>query len=108
MRHIQRSILLLICLTFLFASFVAAQGKLGDLFVVTVKGKQGYINKAGKIIIKPQFRGASEFSEGLANVGTFENYKAGFIDKTGKIVIEPQFDVAEDFSEGLAAVGFGE
>ncbi len=109
MQHIQRSILLLICLTVLFASFVAAQEKQsGNLFVVTVNGKQGYIDKTGKILIQPQFHGASEFSEGLAIVGTFENYKAGYINKTGKFVIAPQFDNAQDFSEGLAAVGFGE
>ena len=109
MKNFSRSILLLICLTVLFASFVGAQEKQSSaLFVVTVDGKQGYIDKTGKIVIKPQFHGAGEFYEGLAIVGTFENDKAGFIDETGKFAIEPQFDNAQDFSEGLAAVGFGE
>lgn len=66
-------------------------------------GKWGYIDNTGKIVIKPQFAWAEEFSEGLAG---FENEdgKHGYIDETGKIVIEPKFDNWTDFSEGLAAV----
>src|ERR1051326_304233 len=66
-------------------------------------GKWGYIDGTGKIVIKPQFAWAEEFSEGLA---AFENEdgKHGYIDETGKIVIEPKFDNWTEFSEGLAAV----
>jgi hypothetical protein len=74
-------------------------------FVVSVNGKQGYIDKTGKIIIKPQFDDASKFSEGLARVGINGLY--GFIDESGKIVIKPQFGWVKSFSEGLAAVEFG-
>jgi hypothetical protein len=65
--------------------------------------KWGYIDRSGKIAIKPQFSWAEEFSEGLA---AFENEdgKHGYIDETGKIVIEPKFDNWTNFSEGLAAV----
>ncbi|HEX5081149.1 MAG TPA: WG repeat-containing protein [Blastocatellia bacterium] len=80
-----------------------------SLFVVIVDDKRGYIDQNGKIVIKPQFEGASDFSEGLAVISTSENgYKQGYIDEAGSIVIRPQFDRALDFSEGLAAVGFGE
>jgi hypothetical protein len=66
-------------------------------------GKWGYIDSGGKVVIKPQFAWAEEFSEGLA---AFENEdgKHGYIDETGKIVIEPKFDNWTEFSEGLAAV----
>src|SRR5689334_733438 len=66
-------------------------------------GKWGYIDSSGKIVIKPQFVWAEEFSEGLA---AFENDdgKHGYIDESGAVVIEPKFDNWTNFSEGLAAV----
>ena len=64
--------------------------------------KYGFIDKSGKVVIEPQFDGASNFSEGFACVE--KDDKWGFIDKNGKVVIEPQFDDAEPFSEGLAKV----
>ena len=75
--------------------------------------KMGYINKQGRVIIKPQFDNASgpldligRFSEGLAVVSIGE--KRGFINKLGKIVIKPKFTYAEDFSNGLARVHVGQ
>ena len=65
-------------------------------------GENGYIDKTGKMVIKPQFADAESFSEGLAGVS--KDRKVGYIDKTGKMVIKPQFDNAESFSEGLAVV----
>ncbi|MGC9971490.1 MAG: WG repeat-containing protein [Bryobacteraceae bacterium] len=89
------------------------------------KGKlTGYIDKAGRSVIEPQFSQpkASErslelggatavmlfstaspgFSEGLA---VFEKEKKqGYIDKNGKVVVPAQFDYASGFREGLALV----
>src|SRR5262245_37222624 len=80
-----------------------------SLFVVIVDDKRGYVDRNGRIVIKPQFEGACDLSEGLAVISTNEKgYKQGYIDETGRIVIRPEFDRATDFSEGLAAVGFGE
>ena len=62
----------------------------------------GYIERTGKIVIKPQFDEASSFAEGLARVGIGKKW--GYIDRTGKIVISPQFDDAWSFSGGLAEV----
>ena len=47
----------------------------------------GFIDKTGKMVIKPRFTVAGPFSEGLAafSLGNGE----GFIDKTGKVVISP-------------------
>ena len=69
----------------------------------------GYVNKIGKMAIKPEFFIAEDFSEGLAAVRVEETAKTkyAFIDKTGKIVIPAQFDQADSFSEGLAAVQTG-
>jgi len=81
--------------------------KADALFVVIVNDKRGYIDGNGRIVIQPQFDGASSFSEGLAAVATRANgYAEGYIDTTGAVVIKPQFDTATPFSEGLALVGF--
>jgi hypothetical protein len=49
-------------------------------------GKNGYIDKAGKVVIEPRFDVVGEFSEGLAVVSI--GGKWGYIDKTGKYVWE--------------------
>ena len=79
--------------------------KLGD--------KYGFIDRAGKMVINPQFDEATSFSEGLAAVLLSGKY--GFIDRTGKMVINPQFDnsrfddlpIYGEFRDGLAQVGLG-
>jgi hypothetical protein len=109
MRYIHHSILLLICLTVSFASFVAAQVKQSnDLLLIRVNGKAGFIDRSGKIIIEPQFDYAGQFSEGIAPV--LMNKKWGFIDEFGKVVIEPQFDEVywHRFSDGLIPVKLGD
>jgi hypothetical protein len=72
------------------------------LFPAKVKGRYGFIDKTGKMILQPQFARAQMFSEGLAAVQI--NAKWGFIDRTGKMVITPKYDVVLPFAEGLASV----
>ena len=62
-----------VCLT--IASFVWALPSLaGDpkpqLYPVLDGGKWGYMDKAGKVVIKPSFQEAKEFSEGMGLVKT--------------------------------------
>ena len=78
--------------------------RVGDL----ESGKWGYIDRAGKFAINPQFRSASRFSDGLAAVQTEQSGPWGYIDKTGAVVINPQFDATNPFSEGLAAARIGD
>lgn len=63
----------------------------------------GYIDKSGKVVIKPRFTYAYEFREGLAAVCL--NTKCGFIDKTGEFAIAPKYRVTYPFSEGLGIAG---
>jgi hypothetical protein len=93
------------------------------LFLVKVDGKWGYIDRAGKVVIKPQFDSASPFSHGLACVDiggawvtertqdrtstSFQGGKWGYIDPAGRMTIEATFERAESFAEGLAAISFG-
>jgi hypothetical protein len=78
------------------------------LFPVIQGGKWGYIDKSGKIVIKPQFDAAYPFYDGIAKVMTgkwFENEKWSYIDTGGKpIFTDLSANRLEDFSEGLGAV----
>lgn len=74
---------------------------------IFVNDKAGFINKNGKIVIKPQFKDVGKFSKNLAPFEN-ENGKWGFIDTKGNIVIKPQFDWALSFKESRALVQVGE
>ena len=60
------------------------------LYPIVVDGKYGYMDRAGKTVITPQFDAAGGFSEGLAAVliGT----KVGYVNTKGAVVITPQFE----------------
>jgi hypothetical protein len=74
------------------------------LFPMFIDGKWGYVDKQCKLVIKPQFAGASRFSEGLAAVQMVKAGRVGLIDEKGAVVVPPQFDLVDPFSEGYAAV----
>jgi|SRR2546426_7180302 len=102
------------------------QGGSDELVLVKQGGKWGYADKAGTIVIEPQFYGGHKFQEGFAavctdagapsKVGFIDEHgvgtnvpaprKWGFIDQTGTLVIPPQFEGVGDFSEGLAAATY--
>jgi len=66
----------------------------------------GFIDTENRLVIPTSFRGAGNFSEGLAWVLIDKKY--GFIDREGEVAIEPRFDEAGDFSGGLTPVLVGE
>ena len=70
------------------------------------KGKWGYKDWKGNVLIQPVYQEAFQFSEGLACVEKDE--KLGFIDTNGEIVIDYQFDSACSFSEGVAVATIDE
>jgi hypothetical protein len=71
--------------------------------------KAGYIDETGKLVIPAIYESASDFSYGLAAVGSGDSFtgKWGFIDKTGKIAIPLKYNYVQSFSFGLAAVKVG-
>jgi hypothetical protein len=99
----RTSLTLFVALTFCCLANGQSISRTPLLRPIQQDGKWGYIDSSGKIVIKPQFAWAEEFSEGLA---AFENEdgKHGYIDEMGRVVIEPKFDNWTEFSEGLAAV----
>jgi hypothetical protein len=62
----------------------------------------GLKDKAGKVVVEPQFKAVSYVNDGMAAVKL--NDKWGYIDIKGQLVIPAQFDDAGSFSEGMAAV----
>lgn len=66
------------------------------------RGKFGYIDTTGKLVIKLKFDFASEFKNGLARVEIGE--KSGYINKKGVLVIKAIYDDANDFEDGIARV----
>lgn len=80
------------------------------LYPVNYSGRCGYIDKSGKMIIKPRIKEAFgrvkswRFSEGLAVFK--EKGKYGFLNLQGEVVVNPEFEDAENFSEGFAAVKY--
>jgi WG containing repeat len=76
---------------------------------VQVERKWGFIDRAGKFVIKASYDCVQPFSEGLAVIGIREEgrWRFGYIDKTGAIVVPAQFSTAHSFSNNLALVRVG-
>jgi len=73
---------------------------------VRLKGKWGFINMKGEIIIDPQFDLVGSFSHDLAEV--LIDRKTGVINRQGDLVIEPQFARAIPFSKTVVLAEPGE
>jgi WG containing repeat len=67
------------------------------------KGKCGYIDQNGKIVVPLQFEECRPFFEGSSVVR--QNNKMGVIDSSGAFVVSPQFDYLENFHKGFAMAG---
>jgi hypothetical protein len=70
--------------------------------LVRKDSEYGFIDKAGKEIVKLQYDYAEGYSGGLAVVK--KDKKFGFIDKKGKLVVKAKYEYAFSFSNGLASV----
>lgn len=64
--------------------------------------KWGFIDHAGKFVIKPEFRRVKRFTEGLAGADLHARW--GFIDRDGKFVIARAYEDVQPFSAGYAGV----
>lgn len=71
---------------------------------ICLGGKWGYIDKTGRVAIKPFSQSIGAFSEGFAAFANNEN-RYGFIDAQGEIVITPKFGsitAGRSFRNGVA------
>lgn len=70
------------------------------------KGKWGYKDWKGNVIVPPSYEEAFGFFEERACVE--KEGKLGYIDRQNNLVIDFKYDCATSFSEGLASVTIGE
>src|SRR5579885_1061207 len=77
-----------------------------ELYPIVKHGKWGYIDKTGKVVIKPQFKAAEQFSDGLGLIWT--NHGNAYVDRAGKVVIGAPALSEGWFNEGLAAINIGD
>lgn len=89
--------------------FAIAYGQENNLYpFLSSNGKYGFMDKTGKIIIKPNYLLESNFSENLCRVATEEikggGFKWVFIDTLGKQVSNIKNGTPSDFHNGLALV----
>ncbi len=83
--------------------------QLGPLFLyLEQNSKYGFRDKNDRIIVKPQWDRAENFTEGAALVGQkneFGEIKYGFIDTSGEVIVPLKYSKKpESFSDGLAKV----
>jgi len=67
------------------------------LALIGTGGKYGYIDKTGRVVIKPQFDHGEDFSDGMACVKI--GGKHGYINHDGVMIVKPQYEYAYKFSE---------
>ncbi len=79
----------------------------GGLAGVSSGGQWGFINTAGKVVIKFIFKEIGSFNADLAPARV-DKQKWGYINKKGLYVINPKYDGARPFSDGLAPVKKGQ
>lgn len=70
-------------------------------------GRYGYMDKTGAVVLKPIYKNAMSFSQGLAPVLFADSGLWGYINKKGEVVIKAAYVSAGGFSEGLAVVSMG-
>ncbi|MFT5169111.1 MAG: hypothetical protein ACI8P3_004359, partial [Saprospiraceae bacterium] len=66
------------------------------------ENKWGYINKGGRLVIRPKFDDARNFSEEKAVVRIAGKW--GVVDRNGEYILAPTFKSIWSYSEGLARV----
>ncbi len=67
--------------------------------------KWGFIDRAGKIVIKNEWDEVRDFSDGFAAVRRGNLW--GFINRSGNVVAKPEWDEVRDFRDGVASVRRG-
>lgn len=92
----------LITIAFLTALALPAQADNSMLYPIIQYGKWGYIDRAGTVVVKPEYDRAYAFSGGLGIVVKDGLY--GYVNASGKVVVNPKFIEAYPYSGSYARV----
>lgn len=74
----------------------------GNLALIFINGKWGFIDKTGKQFLSPTYSKCSRFIENFAIVE--KNNGIGFINRFGDIAVQPNYSGAGQFNEKLAPI----
>jgi len=69
---------------------------------VKLKGKWGYIDTTGNVVVPPKYNEVQNFSDGIARVRLGQKW--GLVDTTGQELIKPTFEWIYEFVNGKAKV----
>src|ERR1700722_10124804 len=87
-----------------YRTWIPRNNSTDPLYRFIKKGRAGYIDAAGSVVIPPTLEPGSnsgeEFHDGLLEIAVSDGR---YIDRTGKVVVDPGLFRGWDFSEGLAA-----
>jgi RNA polymerase sigma factor (sigma-70 family) len=75
------------------------------LFPFKAGGLYGYIDRTGKVVLRPVYSHAGYFAKGLAVAGDPKTGKSGLIDRRGRFVLAPGYDRLGLPSNGFSLVG---
>jgi len=89
------------------ARFVSKPYFKEGLAVFQKDGLYGYMDKSGAVAIRPAYKNALWFSQGLAPVLFADNGLWGYINKKGEVAVKGSYISAGSFSDGLAIVSTG-
>ncbi len=90
-------------------AFAVTEGRAQELTGFSEKGKWGFKDAQGAVVVKPVYDTVYSFSDGMARVRNKSGKKHvyGYVNAAGKEVIKPKYIAATDFEDGVAIVSEG-
>ncbi len=90
-------------------AFAVTKGRAQELTGFSEKGKWGFKNAQGAVVVKSVYDTVYSFSDGMARVRNKSGKKHmyGYVNATGKEVVKPKYIAATDFEDGVAIVAEG-
>ena len=94
---------------FLLGYFIITAGPIASqhLYRIVEKGKVGFVDRRGKVIVRPRYPSAGDFKNGFVAVHS-DGEKSTFLNGRGKPITKTSFSFTWGFTEGLAAVEIDE
>ena len=105
-RALIASVLALTCASAERVRIPTKRAGAGPLFQIVRSGYWGFMDRGGRVVVKPAFLDERDYFRGLAAV-ELPDRKWGYINEHGKFAIPARFDDARDFIDDLAPVRVG-
>ncbi|WP_300382839.1 WG repeat-containing protein [Clostridium sp.] len=88
-------------------NYISQYGEGLMVFGDSFEGPLGYINTDGQVVIKPNYKSAEAFENGVAKVSESDSFTGpyGLINKEGNYVYEPIFNDIKIIGEGRVTLG---